>query len=386
MIPYGRQDITQQDIDSVIEVLQSDFITQGPKVPAFEEALATYCNTQHGIATNSATSALHIACIALGLKQGDHAWTTPITFVASANCILYCGAHIDFVDINPETYNLCPNALEEKLQKAKQDGCLPKVIIAVHLCGQSCDMKAIYKLSQEYGFKIIEDASHAIGGSYEGKPIGNCQYSDITIFSFHPVKIITTAEGGIALTNSLELKERMVRYRSHGITTNQEIMETRTDEEIWNYQQIDIGFNYRMTDLQAALGLSQLERLDEYINIRHDIANKYQQLLDKTPIILPKQKTNTRSSFHLYPIRIRQSLCGKDQKQIYNKLREASIGVNLHYIPVYLQPYYEKFGFKRGYCPNAEAYFREAISIPMYPTLAEDQQRTIVNELHKALR
>lgn len=385
MIPYGKQDISQADIDAVVEVLKSDFLTQGPKVPLFESTVSAYCGVQHVVALNNATSALHVSCLALGLGKGDWLWTTPITFVASANCGLYCGAQVDFVDIDPFTYNLCPKALERKLVQAKCDGKLPKIVVPVHLCGQSCDMQAIHALAQRYGFRIIEDASHAIGGKYLGEPVGNCRYSDISVFSFHPVKIITTGEGGMALTNDAELAERMSRYRSHGITSKQEFMQSRPVDEIWNYQQIDLGFNYRMTDLQAALGLSQIQRLEEFIHRRHEIALYYDNAFAKMPVVTPRQHPDTYSSYHLYPIRIRENLCGKTQRQVYDALWSAGIAVNLHYIPVYRQPYYEALGFKAGYCPEAELFHKETISLPMFPTMTDAQQEEVIAAIEKAL-
>jgi UDP-4-amino-4,6-dideoxy-N-acetyl-beta-L-altrosamine transaminase len=385
MIPYGRQEITQSDIDAVVAVLQSDFLTQGPMVPHFEQAVAGYCSAQHALAVNSATSALHIACLALDLGPGDWLWTSPITFVASANCGLYCGAQVDFVDIDPRTYNLCPQALERKLVAAEREGRLPKVVVPVHLCGQPCDMQAIHALAQRFGFKIIEDASHAIGGKYKGEPIGNCRYSDITVFSFHPVKIITTGEGGMALTNAPALADRMLRYRSHGITSDASKMQPRPADEIWNYQQISLGFNYRMTDIQAALGVSQMTRLDGFVEKRQRIAKRYDDALTGLPLQTPWQHPDSYSSYHLYPIRLKLGEDEQTQRQVYDALRAAGILVNLHYIPVYRQPYYEAMGFKTGYCPDAEQYHKEAISIPMYPTMSEAQQDEVVSCLREEL-
>ncbi|WP_404418449.1 UDP-4-amino-4,6-dideoxy-N-acetyl-beta-L-altrosamine transaminase [Marinospirillum sp.] len=384
MIPYGKQSISQQDIDAVVEVLQSDFLTQGPQVPAFEKAVADYCGAEHALAVNSATSALHLACLALGLEQGDWLWTTPITFVASANCGLYCGAQVDFVDIDPHTYNLCAQALETKLQQAEQDNRLPKVVVAVHLCGQPCDLQAIHALSQKYGFKIIEDASHAIGGKYQGEPIGNGRYSDITVFSFHPVKIITTAEGGMALTNSAELAQKMDLLRSHGITRNPELMTQKPDGP-WYYQQVDLGFNYRMTELQAALGLSQMQRLDEFVARRHQLAQVYNEQLADLPITLPWQHPDSYSGLHLYVIRLQLDKIGKSHRQVFEELRTAGLGVNLHYIPVHTQPYYQNMGFRQGDFPEAEAYYSEAISIPMFHGMSAEQQKEVVNTLTQAL-
>ncbi|MBV5330521.1 MAG: UDP-4-amino-4,6-dideoxy-N-acetyl-beta-L-altrosamine transaminase [Chlorobium sp.] len=385
-IPYGRQDINRADIDAVIEVLRSDLLTQGPKVPAFEECVANYCGAQHAIAVNSATSALHIACLALGVGKGDSVWTTPITFVASANCALYCGAAIDFVDIDPRTYNLSPVKLKEKLEQAEKTGRLPKVVIPVHLCGQPCDMEAIHDLSRRYGFLIIEDASHAIGGRYKDEAIGNCRYSDITIFSFHPVKIITSGEGGMALTNDPELAGRMQRYRSHGITSTPDEMVARPDNEIWNYQQITLGYNYRMTDIHAALGISQMQRTDEFVSKRHAISERYNELLKDLPLITPWQHPDGYSGLHLYVIRLKLDEIRKTHKEVYESLRKQGIGVNLHYIPVYRQPLYEKMGFKAGYCAEAEQYYQEAVSIPMYPGLTEVSQEHVIDAVKNAIK
>ena len=382
MIPYGRQDISQADIDAVVNVLRSDFLTQGPVVPAFEKAVANYCGTQHAVAVNSATSALHIACLALGVGKGDVVWTTPITFVASANCALYCGATVDFVDIDPRTYNLSVGRLAEKLAWAKKGGNLPKVVIPVHLCGQPCDMEAIHLLSQQYGFKIIEDASHAIGGRYKGEPIGNCRYSNITVFSFHPVKIITTGEGGMALTNDEQLAKRMRLLRSHGISSDPADMQPRPPEELWNYQQIDLGFNYRMTDIHAALGLSQMRRLDEFVTKRHAIAKLYDQMLTGLPIVTPRQHPDSYSSYHLYVIRFKLGEMGKTHRQVYDAMQGAGINVNLHYIPVYRQPYYEAIGFIAGYCPEAEQFHQQALSIPIYPKLTDAEHAKVIGILH----
>ena len=385
MIPYGRQDINRADIDAVVTVLNSDYLTQGPTVPAFEKAVADCCGARHAVAVNSATSALHIACLALGVGKGDSVWTTPTTFVASANCALYCGATVDFVDIDPRTYNLSGENLAEKLVIAEKTGKLPKVVIPVHLCGQPCDMARIHALSQQYGFKIIEDASHAIGGTYKDEPIGNCHYSDITIFSFHPVKIITSGEGGMAVTNDAALAKHLRLLRSHGISSTAEDMQTRPEQEIWNYQQIDLGFNYRMTDIQAALGLSQMQRLDEFVTHRHAIAKRYDQLLSALPVLTPWQHADSYSGYHLYVIRLKLDEINKTQRQVYDALHAAEILVNLHYIPVYRQPYYEQMGFSAGYCPEAEQYYSEAISIPLYPGLTEAQQDKVVAVIRKAV-
>ena len=383
-IPYGRQDVTQADIDAVVAVLRSDFLTQGPVVPQFEQAVATYCGTAHALAVNSATSALHIACLALGLGPGDWLWTTPITFLASANCGLYCGAQVDFVDIDPRTYNLCPQALERKLAEAERTGRLPKVVVPVHLCGQSCDMQAIHALAQRYGFNIIEDASHAIGGQYQGHRIGNCEYSDITVFSFHPVKVVTSAEGGMALTNDAELARRLGLFRNHGMTRDPAQM-THEPDGPWYYQQIELGYNYRMTELQGALGVSQMGRLDDYVARRHRLARRYDQLLAALPVTVPWQHPDGYSGLHLYVIRLQLDKIGRSHRQVFEALRTHDIGVNLHYIPVHTQPYYERMGFKAGDYPLAERYYREAISLPMYATLNDVQQDQVIVAIEKAL-
>ena len=384
MIPYGKQDINQSDIDAVINVLKSDFLTQGPQVPLFEKTVAEYCGAEFGVAVNSATSALHVACLALGLGKGDYLWTSPNTFVASANCGLYCGAQVDFVDIDPLTYNLSPEELEKKLIQAKQHNKLPKIVIPVHFAGQSCDMRKIYSLSREYGFKIIEDASHAIGGKYLDQPIGGCQYSDITVFSFHPVKIITTAEGGLATTNNKKLSERMQLFRSHGVTHDPGLM-TKEAEGGWYYQQVELGFNYRMTELQAALGVSQMQRLDEFITKRHKLQERYDLLLEDLPIIKPYQDKDGYSALHLYPIKIQIDKVKNTKKEIFDALRNNNIGVNVHYIPVHTQPYYGNMGFKKGDYPNAENYYENTISIPIFQGLTIEMQDKVVNILKKVL-
>ena len=384
MIPYGKQDINQTDIDSVISVLQSDFLTQGPQTPLFEKIVSDYCGAEYGVAVNSATSALHIACMALNLGEGDYLWTSPNTFVASANCGLYCGAKVDFVDINPLTYNLSPEELEKKLIQAKLENKLPKIVIPVHFSGQSCDMRKIHSLGQEYGFKIIEDASHAIGGEYLGQPVGGCQHSDITVFSFHPVKIITTAEGGLATTNDKELLMRMQLFRSHGVTRDPELM-TKESEGDWYYQQVELGFNYRMTELQAALGVSQMQRLDEFITKRHKLQERYDLLLEDLPIIKPYQDKDGYSALHLYPIKIQIDKVKNTKKEIFDALRNNNIGVNVHYIPVHTQPYYGNMGFKKGDYPNAENYYENTISIPIFQGLTIEMQDKVVNILKKVL-
>jgi len=384
VIRYGQQDITQADIDAVIDVLKSPYLTQGPTIPRFEQGVKEQVGARHAVAANSATSALHISCLALGLGQGDWLWTTPNTFVASANCGLYCGAQIDFVDIDPQTYNLCPAALEAKLIEAERVGRLPKVVVPVHLAGQPCDMATIHALGQKYGFRIIEDASHAIGGTYRGEPIGNCRYSDITVFSFHPVKIITTAEGGMALTNDDALATRLGLFRSHGITRDAELM-TKPMEGLWYYQQVELGYNYRMTDLQATLGVSQLERLHAYVARRHEIADRYDELLANLPITLPWQHPDGYSAYHLYVIRLQLDRIAATRRQVFDALRAREILVNLHYIPVHTQPYYQKMGFREGDYPEAERYYREAISIPMHPSLTDAEQDFVVETLRELL-
>ena len=385
MIPYGRQDINQSDIDSVVNVLQSDFLTQGPQVPLFEKTVLGYCGAEYGVAVNSATSALHIACLSLSLGGGDWLWTSPNSFVASANCGLYCDAKIDFVDIDPKTHNLSATELERKLIRAKQENKLPKALIPVHFAGQSCNMKKIHFLSQEYGFKIIEDASHAIGGKYLEKPIGGCQYSDITVFSFHPVKIITTAEGGLAATNSKELAEKMRSFRSHGITRDKSLM-TRDSDGDWYYQQVGLGFNYRMTELQAALGISQMKRLDEFVAKRHILQERYDLLLSDLPIIKPYQDKDNYSALHLYPIQIDLNKVSKNREQIFNVLRENGVGVNVHYIPIHTQPYYLQFGFREGDFPNSESYYNRTISIPLFHTMTAEQQDEVLDVLKRVLQ
>jgi UDP-4-amino-4,6-dideoxy-N-acetyl-beta-L-altrosamine transaminase len=385
VINYGRQEINQDDIDAVISVLESDFLTQGHMVPKFQEALSAFTGAKYSIVANSATSALHIACLALDLKKGDTVWTSPNSFVASANCAIYCGAMIDFVDIDHKTYNMSVDHLEAKLLNAEHTNSLPKVVIPVHYAGQPCDMKAIFLLSKKYGFKIIEDASHAIGSTYRGRHIGSCEYSDITVFSFHPVKIITTGEGGAALTNNSQIAKKMMMYRSHGISSLTSDFYPTPDTEIWNYQQIRLGFNYRMTDIQAALGLSQIARISEFVAGRKAIAEIYDRELSNLPAVLPYQYPDCKSSYHLYPIKIKLDEVKKSQKTIFNELLQSQIGVNIHYIPIYRQPFYEKLGFKKGYCPVAEEYYRSTLSIPIYPSLTRIQQDYVINALKKVL-
>ncbi|MEZ7500934.1 UDP-4-amino-4,6-dideoxy-N-acetyl-beta-L-altrosamine transaminase [Psychrobacter sp. Arc29] len=385
MIPYGRQDINQLDIEAVITVLKSDFLTQGPQISKFEQAVIDECEVRHAFAVNSATSALHISCLALGLGEGDWLWTSPNTFVASANCGLYCGARVDFVDIDPATYNLCADKLEEKLLIAEKEGKLPKIVVPVHFSGQPCDMAAIYELSQRFGFSVIEDASHAIGGKYRGEPIGSCKYSDITVFSFHPVKIVTSAEGGMALTNNSELATRLDLFRSHGITRDEALM-VHEKEGPWYYEQIELGLNYRMTDIQAALGASQMQRLETFVDERHSLARRYDRLLQDLPVVLPWQHPDSYSGMHLYVIRLKLDQISKTHLEVFEGMRKAGILVNLHYIPVHTHPYYQKMGFKQGQFPNAEKYYQEAMSIPMFPTMTEAQQDKTVAILKELLK
>ena len=384
MIPYGRQDISQADVDAVVKVLRSDFLTQGPVVPRFEEALAKKVGATYAVAVNSATSALHLAVLSLGLGKGDLLWTSPITFVASANCGRYCGADIDFVDIDPNSFNICPIALKKKLEKAKTNGRLPKIIIPVHLCGQSTLAEEIATIAWSYGVKIVEDASHAIGSRYKGNYVGDCRYSDITVFSFHPVKIITSAEGGLATTNNAKLAQKMALLRSHGVTRDPASM-TEASHGSWYYQQVELGFNYRMTEMQAALGLSQLDRLDEFVARRNALAQRYDQLLDDLPVKVPVVHEDCYSSFHLYVIRLELDKIARSHRDVFEHLRAKGIGVNLHYIPVHTQPYYRNLGFKEGDFPASEGYYREAISIPLYSGLTTQDQDKVVATLREVL-
>jgi UDP-4-amino-4,6-dideoxy-N-acetyl-beta-L-altrosamine transaminase len=379
MIPYGRQDITEEDEQAVIAVLRSDFLTQGPQVPAFEGAIAQYVNAKHAVAVNSATSALHIACMALNLGKGDVLWTVPNSFVASANVGLYCGATVDFVDITPDTYVMCPDKLEAKLKKANTEGKLPKVIVPVHFAGQSCDMRRIGSLAVRYGIKVIEDASHAIGARYLGALVGNCAYSDIAVFSFHPVKIITTAEGGMATTQNAELAHRMELSRSHGVTRDADLMQNES-EGGWYYEQVAFGYNYRMTELQAALGLSQMSRLDQFVARRNALAQRYDLLLQGLDVKTPAQASDSYSSYHLYPIQV------DDRARVFAELRENGIGVNVHYIPIHRQPFYAAMGFHKGDFPVAENYYDNAISIPLYAGLSDADQDTVIEKLGHATR
>ena len=384
MIPYGHHNISEQDIQEVVDVLRSEFLTQGPVVERFEKAVSSYTGANYGVATNSATSALHLACRALGLGTGDILWTSPITFVASANCALYCNAEVDFVDIDPKTWNMSIDALEQKLEDAEKLGKLPKIVIPVHLCGLPCDMDAILELSKKYGFFIIEDASHAIGARYRDEQIGKCNYSDITIFSFHPVKIITTGEGGMAMTNKKEIADKMMLLRSHGITRDPEKM-THPPDGPWYYQQIDLGFNYRMTDFQAALGLSQLQHIDNIIETRNKIASRYNEMLSSLPLQLTYCSDEKHSAFHIYVVLLKRDKVNRSHRDIFNSLRQKGIGVNLHYIPVHTQPYYMEMGFNRGDFPQAEAYYERAITLPIFPELTMDMQNQVISSVVSAL-
>ena len=379
MIPYGRQSVDEADIEAVVQVLRSDWLTQGPAIERFEAAMATRCATDHGVMVCNATAALHIACLAAGLGPGDWLWTSPNTFLASANCGLYCGARVDFVDIDPLTWNLNADALAHKLETAEREGRLPKVVVAVAFAGQSCDMAAIARLAERYGFTLIEDASHAVGAQYGGQPVGSGEFADMTVFSFHPVKIITTAEGGIVMTRHTELAERLRRLRSHGMTRAPAMM-SEPSHGPWYYQQVELGFNYRATDIQAALGVSQLARLDGFLARRRALADAYDQALSGLGLQLPARQAGAESAWHLYVVRIAER-----RDEVFAALRAAGVGVNVHYIPVHLQPFYRQMGFAPGDFPEAEAYYAQALSLPLYPGLTEAEQHYIVNALSDAL-
>ena len=380
MIYYGKQSVNESDIEAVISVLRSDYLTQGPKIERFEQRVAEYCGAKYAVAVTNATSALHIACKAAGLSHGSTLWTSPITFVASANCGRYCGAKVDFVDIDDNTYDMSADELEKKLAT----GVRPKAVIPVHLCGQSCDMEKIHNLAKKYGFAVIEDASHALGATYKNTPVGSCAYSDMTVFSFHPVKIITTGEGGMVLTNSHELYETLMLYRSHGITRNPEKM-TKAVDGPWYYQQIELGYNYRMTDIQAALGWSQMDRLDAFVARRRHLAERYDELLADLPLRTPQQHPDTNSSWHIYVVRMDKDRVVKSKQKIFEEMKERGVQLNLHYIPVHLQPYYQTLGFKEGDFPVSERYYEEAFTLPLYYNLTDAQQDKIVSVLREVL-
>ena len=379
MIPYGRQNISQTDIDAVVDVLNSENLTQGPAVPAFEAVVASRVGAAHAVAVNSATSALHIACLALGLGKGDRLWTVPNTFVASANCGRYCGGIVDFVDIDPDSLNISISSLQDKLVGAKKQGQLPKILVPVHFAGRPSESKAIAELAREYGFRVLEDASHAIGATYHGEPVGSCRWADIAVFSFHPVKIITTGEGGMALTNDANLAERMRRLRSHGIVRDEAI---QAREGPWYYEQTELGFNYRMTDIQAALGTSQMSRLDAFISARRKLADRYNGLLADLPLRVPGHEAEGASAWHLYVVCLHEA---SRRRAVFERLRQAGIGVNVHYIPVHLQPYYRDLGFGQGYCPVAEDYYARAITLPLHPGMSEADQDHVVSALRESL-
>ena len=379
-IPYGHQQISDSDIEAVVKVLRSDWLTQGPQVPTFEKILAKKVGANHAVAVNSATSALHLACLALGLSSGDSLWTVPNTFVASANCGRYCGAEVDFVDINPKTWNINVDHLQEKLEIASKKGSLPKIVVPVHFSGQPTEQERIWSLGQKYGFKVVEDASHSIGAKRNGEPVGSCRWSDITVFSFHPVKIITTGEGGMALTNDQKLNNRMKRLREHGINRDPKLMKNPPDGP-WYYEQLDLGYNYRMSDIQAALGLSQLNHLEDFVSIRNKLAQLYDKQFLKLPLQLQVIPKNNYSSRHLYVIRTES----KNHLRVFKGLKKKGIGVNLHYRPVHLQPYYLQLGFEIGNFPEAEAYGREAISLPLFPSMSQEQQFRVISSIKELI-
>jgi len=385
-VPYGRQSIDEKDVASVSSVLRSDWLTQGPKIEEFESAIAVYCGAKYAVAVSSGTAALHIACLAAGLEKDDTLWTSPNTFVASANCALYCSAEPDFVDINPVSYNMDVDNLEAKLIESAKTDSLPKIVIPVHFAGQSCEMEQIYELSKKYNFKIIEDASHALGGSYKNKEIGSCEFSDMTVFSFHPVKIVTTGEGGMVLTNKDDLYQKLIRLRTHGITRDNQFIEGESDGP-WYYQQIDLGMNYRITDIQASLGISQLERIDDFVSKRYELTQQYNKSLSGLPLILPyqHQHSDNYSAYHLYVVRLKLDKIKKTRKEVFVELREKGIGVNVHYIPVHTQPYYRRLGFLCGQFPETEKYYEEAITLPLYPSMTEKEQGYVVSTLREVL-
>lgn len=385
MIPYGKHHIDQQDIDAVVDVLQNHFLTQGQQVPRFEDALGKYCGCQYATAVNSGTSALHIACLAAGVSKGDFVWTSPISFVASANCALYCGAGVDFIEIDPVTRNVCPVQLAQKLKQAAESGKLPKAIIVVHYAGLSCDMQAIAELTRQYAITLIEDASHALGATYQGKPVGSCQYSDMAVFSFHPVKGVTTAEGGAVLTNDSRLHRALGLFAKHGITRDPEFMHPEYEEvqakEPWYYQQIELGYNFRLSDLHAALGISQLKKLDDFVSKRKALVQRYSDKLSTLPVRLPSETADGSSAWHIYVV----ELLEHDRAEVFKQLVAKGVGVNVHYIPIHLQPYYRYLGFRPGQYPKAEAFYNMALTLPLYPTLTIDEQDFVINALFEVL-
>ncbi len=385
-IPYARQDISEEDIESVVRVLRSDYLTQGPAVDSFEADIASKIGVRHALAVNSATSALHITCLALGLGPGDWLWTSSISFVASANCGRYCGARVDFVDIDPVTYNICPTALADKLERAEKAGCLPRILVVVHMCGNSANMLEISVLSARYGFRVVEDASHALGGQYQGRYVGCCLYSDATIFSFHPVKIITSAEGGMIVTNSSKLHSKLASFRSHGITRDRAHMINGDNHGDWYYEQIDLGYNYRMSDVHAALGRSQLERLDRFVSKRNELAEIYGKELAELPIKFPRQESGTYSSYHLYVVRIMGTPKSPSRDEVYIHMKQAGVHLNLHYIPIYRHPYYEKFGYNPHEFPHSEKYYQEALTLPLYPAMTLEDQAFVISNLKNILK
>jgi len=384
VIPYGKQWITDEDINAVVKVLRGDWLTQGPAIEQFEQAIAKYCGAKYAVAVSNGTAALHIACLAAGLSPGDRLWTSPNTFVASANCALYCGAQPDFVDIDPKTYNMSVGALEAKLSEAEKDGLLPEIVVPVYFAGQSCEMKPIDRLSKKYNFTLLEDATHAIGGEYQGNKIGSCEFSDMAVFSFHPVKIITTGEGGMVLTNNEDIYQKLLCLRTHGITRNPQYM-VGVSEGPWYYQQIELGMNYRITDIQAALGMSQLRRIDEFIAHRHELVRRYNEAFNNLPVVLPWQHPDTYSAFHLYVIRLKLHEIQKTRREVFEALRQKKIHVNVHYIPVHTQPYYRKLGFKSGDYPEAEKYYEETVTLPLYPAMSFEEQNYVIQTVKEVL-
>ena len=384
MIPYAKQDISDEDIDSVIEVLKSDFLTQGNKVPLFEDIISERVGAKYALAANSATSCLYLSCLSLGLSKEDILWTSPITYVASANCALYCGAEVDFVDIDPLTWNISVEILEEKLKTARKIKKVPKILVLVHLAGNPCDLQKVFDLSKEYGFSIIEDASHALGSKYSGEHIGSSVYSDISVFSFHPVKNITTGEGGMILTNNQKLSEKIHLYRSHGITRDTKKMINK-EEGLWYYEQLLLGFNFRMSDIHAALGISQMNSLDKFISIRNELSQIYTEELKGLPLTIQRVRKEDLSAWHIFVIRLKLSELKLSRLEIYNSLRNKGIGVNVHYIPVHLHPFYKNLGFNKGDFPNSENYYDGAITIPMFTKLKKKEIKYVIQALKESI-